>query len=301
MSLARVLLRSRAMHTSARRLAITQFQMPAMSPTMTEGGIDAWKVKEGDHFSAGDVLLEIETDKATMDVEAQDDGVMGKIVVPDGSKNVPVGKVIALLAEEGDDIANLEAPKESAAPKPAPPQEEAKPAASTPPPSTSASPPSAPQPLSNHPFEIETAHPLFPSVHRLLEENNIHDTSKIKGTGIRGMLTKGDVLAYLGLASNPYGTFRGEAKAEKTVVKQVEAKKEVKAEAKPLDGFALRSLFAQGLANMGKPPPVAVHPAATFDDIIHSYMPKAPTPVPGIAVRAVPPTKRSKGYLDGLH
>jgi pyruvate dehydrogenase E2 component (dihydrolipoamide acetyltransferase) len=55
--------------------------MPAMSPTMTEGGIAGWKVKEGDSFAAGDVLVEIETDKATIDVEAQDDGVMGKILV----------------------------------------------------------------------------------------------------------------------------------------------------------------------------------------------------------------------------
>jgi pyruvate/2-oxoglutarate dehydrogenase complex dihydrolipoamide acyltransferase (E2) component len=55
--------------------------MPSMSPTMTEGGIATWKKKEGESFSAGDILLEIETDKATMDVEAQDDGIMGKIIV----------------------------------------------------------------------------------------------------------------------------------------------------------------------------------------------------------------------------
>jgi pyruvate/2-oxoglutarate dehydrogenase complex dihydrolipoamide acyltransferase (E2) component len=62
-------------------LALTKFQMPAMSPTMTEGGISTWKMKEGDTFAAGDIILEIETDKATMDVEAQDDGVMAKILV----------------------------------------------------------------------------------------------------------------------------------------------------------------------------------------------------------------------------
>ncbi|MBH1945568.1 biotin/lipoyl-binding protein, partial [Erythrobacter sp. YJ-T3-07] len=59
--------------------------MPALSPTMTEGNIATWKVKEGDEFAAGDVLLEIETDKASMDVEAQDDGIMMKIFTGDGS------------------------------------------------------------------------------------------------------------------------------------------------------------------------------------------------------------------------
>lgn len=62
-------------------LAAHNFTMPALSPTMTEGNITSWKVKEGDSFVAGDVLLEVETDKATMDVEAQDDGIMAKIMV----------------------------------------------------------------------------------------------------------------------------------------------------------------------------------------------------------------------------
>lgn len=77
---------------------------------MTEGGIASWKLSEGQTFSAGDVLLEIETDKATIDVEAQDDGVMGKILVKDGEKGVPVGRVIAVLAEEGDDLSGIEVP-----------------------------------------------------------------------------------------------------------------------------------------------------------------------------------------------
>jgi len=79
---------------------------------MMEGGITGWKKKEGDAFSTGEVLLEIETDKATIDVEAQEDGIVGKILLQDGAKNVPVGKIIALLAEEGDDISNLQPPKE---------------------------------------------------------------------------------------------------------------------------------------------------------------------------------------------
>jgi pyruvate/2-oxoglutarate dehydrogenase complex dihydrolipoamide acyltransferase (E2) component len=88
--------------------------MPAMSPTMTEGGIANWKKAEGDTFVAGDVLLEIETDKATIDVEAQDDGIMGKILVQAGENKVPVGQVIAILAEEGDDISSIEVPTDLA-------------------------------------------------------------------------------------------------------------------------------------------------------------------------------------------
>lgn len=70
-----------AFHPTSRSSALSKFAMPAMSPTMTEGGIASWKKQEGDSFSAGDVLVEIETDKATIDVEAQDDGVLIKIIV----------------------------------------------------------------------------------------------------------------------------------------------------------------------------------------------------------------------------
>jgi pyruvate dehydrogenase E2 component (dihydrolipoamide acetyltransferase) len=70
-----------AIRTSAPVAALGKFKMPAMSPTMTEGGIASWKKQEGEAFAAGDVLLEIETDKATIDVEAQDDGILAKIVV----------------------------------------------------------------------------------------------------------------------------------------------------------------------------------------------------------------------------
>ncbi len=96
--------------------------MPALSPTMTEGNIATWRVKEGEKFSAGDVLLEIETDKATMDVEAQEDGILMKIMQGDGSKSVQVGSRIAVLAEEGDDISSLEIPKDES-PKSQPAQE----------------------------------------------------------------------------------------------------------------------------------------------------------------------------------
>ncbi|EGN96242.1 hypothetical protein SERLA73DRAFT_35196, partial [Serpula lacrymans var. lacrymans S7.3] len=197
-----------AFHGSALRYAITNLQMPAMSPTMTEGGISQWKKKEGEEFSAGDVLLEVETDKATIDVEAQDDGIMGKIILPDGAKNVPVGKVIALLAEEGDDISNLQPPKEDSTPskkekEPTPP-----PPSKPKPQETKAQPPlsePASKSASKHP---KHSRPLFPSVLRLLQSSNIENPESIKGTGVRGMLTKGDVLAHLGKASSPTGTYK---------------------------------------------------------------------------------------------
>ena len=82
--------------------------MPALSPTMTEGTLSKWTRKEGDKISSGDVIAEIETDKATMEVEAVDSGILAKILVPEGSENVAVNTQIAIIAEEGEDISALE-------------------------------------------------------------------------------------------------------------------------------------------------------------------------------------------------
>src|SRR3569623_23879 len=100
--------------------------MPALSPTMEEGKLAKWHVKEGDSGSSGDVSAEIETDKATMEVEAVDEGKIGKIVVPEGTDNVKVNAVIAVLLTEGESAADVQAPaaapapKAAEAPKPAP-------------------------------------------------------------------------------------------------------------------------------------------------------------------------------------
>lgn len=83
--------------------------MPALSPTMEEGNLAKWLVKEGDQVSSGDVIAEIETDKATMEVEAVDEGVIAKILVAEGTEGVAVNAVIAVLAEEGEDPASVEA------------------------------------------------------------------------------------------------------------------------------------------------------------------------------------------------
>ncbi|MDF1608922.1 pyruvate dehydrogenase complex E1 component subunit beta [Hoeflea sp. YIM 152468] len=100
--------------------------MPALSPTMEEGTLSKWLKNEGDTIASGDVLAEIETDKATMEVEAVDEGVLGKIVVPAGSENVKVNAVIGVILEEGESASDIGAPKAAeAAPSAAPKAAEA--------------------------------------------------------------------------------------------------------------------------------------------------------------------------------
>jgi len=113
-----------------------QILMPALSPTMTEGKLAKWLKKEGDAIKAGDVIAEIETDKATMEVEAVDEGTLAKILVPEGTENVAVNTPIASLAGDGEDASAAPAPAEAKAPAPAP-------AAPTPEPKAAAAPRSA--------------------------------------------------------------------------------------------------------------------------------------------------------------
>ena len=94
-----------------------ELKMPALSPTMEEGTLSRWLVKEGDTVQAGDILAEIETDKATMEFEAVDEGTVGQLVVPEGTENVQVGTVIAILAAEGEDVSEAKPAKASKADK----------------------------------------------------------------------------------------------------------------------------------------------------------------------------------------
>src|SRR3954471_13455369 len=96
--------------------------MPALSPTMEKGNLAKWLKKEGDTVKSGDVIAEIETDKATMEVEAVDEGILAKIVVPEGTADVPVNQLIALIAAEGEDPKSVQAPGGGAAPAPAKPE-----------------------------------------------------------------------------------------------------------------------------------------------------------------------------------
>src|ERR1700687_5895698 len=116
--------------------------MPALSPTMEKGNLAKWLKKEGDAVKAGDIIAEIETDKATMEFEAADDGVLARIVVPEGTSDVPVNQLIAVLAGEGEDVKMAARPPPDAAPSaktaaqsgsPAADAEVVQPAAPTPP------------------------------------------------------------------------------------------------------------------------------------------------------------------------
>src|ERR671910_1152594 len=92
-----------------------ELKMPALSPTMEEGTLAKWLVKEGDKVSSGDILAEIETDKATMEFEAVDEGTLAKILVPEGTDGVKVGAAIALIAADGGEASTAAAPAEPAA------------------------------------------------------------------------------------------------------------------------------------------------------------------------------------------
>ena len=97
----------------------TEILMPALSPTMEEGTLAKWLVKEGDTVSSGDIMAEIETDKATMEFEAVDEGIIGKILIEEGTEGVKVNTAIAILIEEGEsveDVASAPAPAAAAAP-----------------------------------------------------------------------------------------------------------------------------------------------------------------------------------------
>ena len=209
----RVFVQTARLSTSASRLAFKEFSMPAMSPTMEHGNLGQWKVKEGDTFAAGDVILEVETDKAMMDVAAPDDGLMARILKPSGSKDIPVNEVIAILADEGDDISQAPGAEDVNKGKSG-----TSTSSSSPSPSSSSS---ASQPTESHKREspsetashaqrnthVHVTKPTFPSVLRLAHERGISDPeSKISGTGRHGMITKGDILAYVGETGSAFGT-----------------------------------------------------------------------------------------------
>jgi pyruvate dehydrogenase E2 component (dihydrolipoamide acetyltransferase) len=171
--------------------------MPALSPTMEKGNLARWLKKEGDKIKSGDVIAEIETDKATMEYEAVDDGTLAKIVVPEGTQDVAVNSVIAVLAGEGEDVKTAAAAAKSA-PQAAPqavskpvPVPAAKPAAekpaSTAVPSTPKASP-APQPLPKGGNRIFSS----PLARRLAKEANV-DLNRVQGSGPHGRVIARDI------------------------------------------------------------------------------------------------------------
>jgi pyruvate dehydrogenase E2 component (dihydrolipoamide acetyltransferase) len=162
----------------------TDILMPALSPTMTEGKLARWLKKEGDTISSGDVIAEIETDKATMEVEAVEEGVLGRILVNAGTEGVAVNTPIAILVEEGEEV-----PSASSAASPAPvakaPTPEPKPTASSAP---AAQP--APTPV---PAKTEGARVFASPLARRVAKDAGIDLSLVKGTGPGGRIVRKDV------------------------------------------------------------------------------------------------------------
>ena len=164
-------------------------KMPALSPTMTDGTLARWLVSEGDEVRSGDVIAEIETDKATMEVEAIDEGIVAVIAVEAGAQNVPVNAVIAILAEEGEDPASITAD----APHDAAPEVEPEAAAAAP----SAQAPSAPtidSAVMSQAVQTASATRVFasPLARRIAAQNDL-PLDGITGTGPNGRIIKFDI------------------------------------------------------------------------------------------------------------
>src|SRR5712671_4943448 len=177
--------------------------MPALSPTMEKGNLAKWLKKEGDKVKSGDVIAEIETDKATMEVEAVDEGTIAKILVPEGTQDVPVNDVIAVLAGDGEDVKAAGAGAASAPPKPAAAAEApaaAKPApapapAPSPAPAAKAAAPAAPAPQATAPAPQSNGHGRVfssPLARRLAKEAGI-ELGRINGSGPHGRVIARDV------------------------------------------------------------------------------------------------------------
>ena len=158
--------------------------MPALSPTMTEGTLAKWHVSVGDVVKSGQILADIETDKATMEVEAVDEGVIGALLIPAGSEGVAVNTPIAMLLEEGETADALSIPAKTPSSEPAP----VAPAA---PVSASTAPSPAPSAVVASSSERVVASPL---ARRLAKEKGV-DLKALKGTGPRGRIVKNDVLS----------------------------------------------------------------------------------------------------------
>lgn len=206
--------------------------MPALSPTMEEGNLAKWLVKEGDTVSAGDVLAEIETDKATMEVESIDEGVVGKILVAEGTQGVKVNELIAVLLEEGEDASAID----TSAPAAAPAAAEAPAAAPAP-----EAPAAAPAPAAPAAAPAASGERVFssPLARRLAKQNGL-DIALIAGSGPKGRVVKRDVEAAIAA-----GTGKAEApKAAADAPKAAEAPKPALASA-PSDEQTLK-LFDEG-------------------------------------------------------
>jgi pyruvate dehydrogenase E2 component (dihydrolipoamide acetyltransferase) len=174
--------------------------MPALSPTMEKGNLAKWLKKEGDKVKSGDVIAEIETDKATMEVEAIDEGTIARILVPEGTQDVPVNDVIAVLAGEGEDVkaagaakpsASAAPPKAAEAPAPAPAAPKSAPPKAAPPPAATPAAKAAAAPAAQgngHGGRVFSS----PLARRLAKDAGV-DVAMVTGTGPHGRVVARDV------------------------------------------------------------------------------------------------------------
>lgn len=165
--------------------------MPALSPTMEEGNLAKWMVKEGDSVTSGDVLAEIETDKATMEVEAVDEGTVGKIIVPDGTEGVKVNEIIAVLLEDGEDGSAIDTSNAASAPSSATIAPAEAPA-TEPAPAAAPAPVPAAAPAPSAGGRVKAS----PLARRIAKQNGL-DIAAIAGSGPQGRVVKADVEAAL--------------------------------------------------------------------------------------------------------
>ncbi|KAH9889660.1 Dihydrolipoyllysine-residue acetyltransferase [Xylariomycetidae sp. FL2044] len=212
----------------------TVVKMPALSPTMTAGNIGAWQKKPGDTIAPGDVLVEIETDKAQMDFEFQEEGVIAKILKEAGEKDVPVGNPIAVLVEEGTDVSAFEsfsvsdAGGEAAAPKKE--EKKSEESSESAPEPTPAPEPSATEYQSEGRLEpaLDREPNMSPAAKRLAKEKGVA-VSALKGTGPGGKITEEDVKkaasgAGAGAAATPAAAFEDYplSNMRKTIAKRLQ-------------------------------------------------------------------------------
>ncbi len=175
--------------------------MPALSPTMTEGTLAKWFVKEGDSITSGDIIAEIETDKATMEIEAVDEGTVGKLMVGEGVEGVPVNQVIAVLLEEGEDATAIDSGAMANAPPPAEPAAASVETASVETAPAKAAPSAPPAPPAAADGKRIFASPL---ARRMADQAGVELTA-IQGSGPRGRIVKRDIEAALA-GGMPAGT-----------------------------------------------------------------------------------------------
>ncbi len=171
----------------------TPILMPALSPTMEKGKLAKWLKAEGDEVRSGDVIAEIETDKATMEVEAVDEGRLGKIMIPEGTDDVAVNTPIAMILAAGEDASAIAAPMAGAKPAPAKPAEAQAPEAKAPPAKPAEQKPAEPKPVAQ-PSGDKGDGRIFasPLARRLAKEAGI-DIRLLKGSGPNGRIVKVDV------------------------------------------------------------------------------------------------------------